>query len=175
MASPRIVARLAGAFYVVSVAAALVGETALRGAVADVVGDIAIACFVVVALCLFALFRPGHQGLALLATALNLAGLTFEALRLHPGGVNAALVLHGAFCIATGLLTFRSTFVPRVLGVLLAIGGVAWLTNVSPRLAGQLAPYNVGVGFLGVGSFMVWLLVKGVDEARWRQQVAAAT
>ena len=175
MASRRLVARLAGAFYVASVATAVVGEAALHGAVAYVVGDIAIACFVVVALCLFALFRPEHPVLALLATALNLAGLTFEVLRLHPGGVNAALVLHGGFCIVTGLLALRSTFMPRGLGVLMTIGGVAWLTNVSPRLAAQLAPYHVGVGFLGVGSFMVWLLVKGVDEGRRRRQVTAAT
>lgn len=60
---------------------------------------------------------------------------------------------------------------------LLAIAGVAWLTGsvasiLSPPLAVSLAPYTVAVGGLGETVFTLWLLVMGVNAARWREHAA---
>jgi hypothetical protein len=45
-------------------------------------------------------------------------------LQLHAQGSNISLVLFGSYNLLTGYLIVRSTFLPRVLGVLLAISGV---------------------------------------------------
>ena len=171
-ASPRFKARVAGFFYLVSVLTAVSGEVFLRGKVGFAAGLIAVACYVVVTLALYDIFKPVNRSLSLLAAFFNLVGLTFEALRLDPHGVNIALVFHGLYCLLIGYLTFRSTFLPRILGALMAFAGLAWLTNLSPSLAKYLSPYNVACGFVGVASLMLWLLVMGVNVQRWNAQAS---
>jgi Domain of unknown function (DUF4386) len=171
-ASPRFKARVAGFFYLVSVLTAVSGEVFLRGKVGFAAGLIAVACYVVVTLALYDIFKPVNRSLSLLAAYFNLVGLTFEALRLDPHGVNIALVFHGLYCLLIGYLTFRSTFLPRILGALMAFAGLAWLTNLSPSLAKYLSPYNVACGFVGVASLMLWLLVMGVNVQRWNAQAS---
>lgn len=115
-----------------------------------------------------------NKSLALLATLFNLLGLTFEALELHLWGMNIALIFHGIYCLLTGYLVFRSSFLPRVLGVLMAIGGVAWLTDLSTPVTNHLSPYNVVSGFVGEGLLMLWLLVIGLNGQRWHAQTSCS-
>jgi hypothetical protein len=91
-----------------------------------------------------------------------------EAFEWHFRGVNIALAFHGLYCLLAGYLIFRSAFLPRILGVLMAVGGLAWLTDLSIPLTNQLSPYNVITGFLGEGLTMLWLLVIGVNAQRWK-------
>ena len=42
-------------------------------------------------------------------------------------------------------------------------------------LAVRLQPWIVGVGVIGALTTVLWLLVKGVNEQRWKQQASAAT
>jgi hypothetical protein len=60
------------------------------------------------------------------------------------------------------------------LGVLMALAGLGWLTFLAPPLANALSPYVLVLGFLAELSLMLWLLVKGVNVQRWKQQAAAA-
>ncbi len=173
-ASPRFKAKIAGVFYLLSVLTAVFGELFLRGRLGFAAGLIAISFYIAVTLLLYDIFKPVNRSLALLAASFNLVCLAFEALRLHPQGVNIALVFHGFYCLLIGYLIFRSTFLPRILGALMAIGGLAWLTSMSPPLAKHLSPYNVAVGFLEVGSAMLWLPVMGVNVQRWKEQASAA-
>ncbi len=161
-ASPRYKARVAGGFYVLAVATAVFAESLPRGRLLYAVGLIPVACFVVVTLLLYSLFTPVNRSLALLAALLNLIGLALEAVELHPWGVNVALIFHGLYCLLIGYLVFHSTFLPRVLGLFMAIGGLAWLSDLSIPLTDRLSPYNVIAGFVGEGSLMLWLLVKGL-------------
>ena len=71
------------------------------------------------------------------------------------------LPLFGIYCILIGILIIKSTYVPRILGVLMAVGGIGWLTFVSSSLASQLSPYNYVPGIVGEGSLTIWLLVAG--------------
>jgi Domain of unknown function (DUF4386) len=103
---------------------------------------------------------------------ISLVGLSLEALEFHLHGVNVALIFHGLYCILIGLLMFRSVLLPRALGILMTIGGFAWLTDLSIPFTNQLGPYNVGVGFLGEGLPMLWLLIIGVND---RAERARAT
>jgi len=172
-ASPRFKARVAGVFYVLAVLTAAFAEGLVRGRLLYAAGLIPVACFVVVTLLLYQLFKPVGRSLALLAALFNLAGLTLETLELHLWGVNIALIFHGLYCLLIGFLVFRSAFLPRILGLLMALGGLAWLTDLSIPLTDHLSPYNVISGFVGEGSLMLWLLVIGVNGQRWNAQASA--
>jgi hypothetical protein len=89
-------------------------------------------------------------------------GLAFEARQWYPRGVVIAMVFHALYCLTIGCLVSRSRLLPRLLGLLMALAGVAWLVFLSPPLSRQLSPYNVVIGFLGEGLFMLWLLTMGV-------------
>jgi hypothetical protein len=83
-------------------------------------------------------------------------------------------VFHGFYGLLIGYLIFRSTFLPRVLGVLMAIAGLCWLTFLSTPLANTLSPYNLASAHLGEGLVMLWLLVMGVDVQQWKEQSGGA-
>ena len=161
---PRRRARLAGTFYVFSVIIAVSGESILHRWLAITCGLAAVAGFVAVTLLMFAIFKPVNRTLALLAMLFGLAGLTFEALRWGPFGIDMGVVLHGVYCLLIGCLVLRSTFLPRILGALMAIAGLAWMVRISPHLAHHFYSYSVGVGFFGEGLLMLWLLLVGVNS-----------
>ena len=160
--SPRLKARMAGALYFFSLLTAASGELVFHGRVAIALGLIAVSMMVGMTLLLYDILASVSQSLSLLAAFINLVGLSFEALRWNPGGVDIALVFTGINHLLVGSLIFRSTFLPRVLGVLMAVAGLAWITYLSPSLANNLSPYNTASGLLGEGSVMLWLLVMGV-------------
>jgi hypothetical protein len=90
----------------------------------------------------------------------------------HAGYI--ALVFFGVFNLLIGYLVFRSTFLPRILGVLMALSGLGWLTSLSPPLAHYLLiPIEV-IGILAEASLMLWLLVMGVNNQRWTERAVAA-
>jgi Domain of unknown function (DUF4386) len=174
-ASPRFKGRIAGGLYFFSLLTAAFGETSLHGSrLAVAVGLIAVAGMVALTVLLYFIFRPVSRSLSLLAAFVNLVGLSFEALRWNPRGLDIALVFTGAYCILIGYLIFRSTFLPRILGALMAFGGLAWLTYLSRSLAHDLSPYNVAFGILGEALLCLWLLVMGVNVQRWKEQASAA-
>jgi len=51
---------------------------------------------------------------------------------------------------------------------------LGWLTFLSPTLGYRLFPYLAGVGLLGATALILWLLVFGVNEQRWKEQAGAA-
>ncbi len=57
----------------------------------------------------------------------------------------------------------------------MAFGGLRWLTFVSARFAHSLSPYNMAPGILGEGRLTLWLLVVGVNAARWKEQASKAS
>ena len=61
-----------------------------------------------------------------------------------------------------GYLVIRSNYIPRIIGVLLIMAGLGWLTNT---LQPYIFPsFNVGfiaISFFGELIFMFWLLIKG--------------
>ena len=172
-ASPRFKARIAGVLSLLSLLAALFGEFIVRRF--EIAGDlIAVSGNIVVTLLLYGIFKPVNRGLSLLAASFNLVGLTCGALRWNPGGADIPVVFDGLYCLLIGYLIFRSTFLPRILGALMAIAGFGWLTYLSPSLAKSLSPYNLALGILGQESLMLWLLVMGVNEQRWKEQASVA-
>ncbi len=109
----------------------------------------------------------------------QLRALTLTSLRLYEQGHNISIFFFGIYCALLGRLVFRSTFLPRILGVLLAIAGLGWLTEafatfLSPPLASHLFPYILAPGALGEGALTLWLLVVGVNGPRWKRQAGVA-
>jgi hypothetical protein len=158
-ASPRFEARMAGVLFVLSVMTAAIIEIFVRGRLNLAAGLIAVSGMVAVTLLFYDLLSPLSRSLSFVAAFFNLAGLAFEALRFQPQGVNIAVVFDGFYCILVGYLVFRSASVPRFLGVLMALGGLGWLTFLSSALANYLSPYNLAFGVLGEGLVCVWILV----------------
>jgi hypothetical protein len=107
-------------------------------------------------------------------TAEQLQALVQMFLELHILADNICLVFFGLYCLLIGCLIFRSVFLPRILGVLMAFAGLGWLTFLSPPLAKYLSPSILVLGFLAELSLCLWLLAMGVNVQRWRQQASAA-
>ena len=107
-------------------------------------GDVIAILYIAYTLLLYHVFRPVNRGLSLLAACFSL----------------------------------RSIFLPRILGVLLAFSGVCYLINsfatfLSPAFAAHLVPYILIPGLAEL-LLALWLVVFGVNAARWREQEAAA-
>jgi len=108
-------------------------------------------------------------GFSLIGCALSILAL----LHLAPSRPQP-LVFFGCYCLLIGYLILRSTFLPRILGVLMAVGGLGWLTFISPALSAYLAPYNMVPGILGEATLTVWLLAAGVNSRCWNEQALMA-
>ena len=104
----------------------------------------------------------------------QLRALALMFLELNTQANNICVVFFGVYCLLLGYLIFRSVFLPRILGVGMALAGLGWLTFLSPPLANHLSPYNLVLGFLAELSLMLWLLVMGVNVQRWKEQANAA-
>ncbi len=173
-ASPRFKARIAGVFWLMVF---LAGSLALflgRGVVFSAANIFAPLCYIVVTLLLYDLLKPVNRSVSLLATFFGLAGCAVSLFRLTPFIHLRDLVFFGLQCLLVGYLIFNSTFLPRILGLVMAFAGLGWLTFLSPPLAKYLSPYNLAPGILGEGLLIVWLLVKGVNEQRWKEKASVA-
>ena len=113
----------------------------------------------------------GAPEVAALASAQREAlGMLF--LRLHTHGVLAMEIFWGLWLVPFGLLVMKSRFLPRVLGILLVIAGVAYVAHsvVSLLLDGPRIILYERVTMLAraAGEFpiMLWLVIKGADARR---------
>jgi hypothetical protein len=86
---------------------------------------------------------------------------------------NLYLVFFGVWCVLNGYLIFRSTFLPRIFGVLLMIDGLGWMTYLSPALGVSLFPFIAVASGLAELPLPLWLLVFGVNAQRWKEQASA--
>jgi hypothetical protein len=97
----------------------------------------------------------------------------------HGYGFGVALIFFGCVCLIDGYLIFRSGFLPKTIGVLMQIAGLSYLTNsftliLAPTFADRLFPAVLVPAFVGEASLCLWLLVKGVNVQRWKEQASAA-
>jgi len=95
-------------------------------------------------------------------------------LKVNDRGAAMALVFFGFYALLTGYLIIKSTSLPRILGALSVVGGLGWLSFLYLPLGYRLFPYIAVIGLLGAAALIVWLLVFGVNEQRWKEQARAA-
>ena len=116
-----------------------------------------------------------HAGNSLSAfTQEQLHALAYMFLKLNGLAMDTNLVFFGLWCVLTGYLIFKSTFMPRILGVLLAIDGLGWMMFMWPPLGHYLfLPIGIACGVAEI-PLQLWLLIFGVNNERWKAQAAEA-
>ncbi len=147
--SPRVKARITGFVYLMIFLAAPSGAASAT----PIKMAINLSCDLAVAFLLYDLLRSVSRSLSLLAalfrlifiilmaiTSLNYFGLSglFQQPRsadAFDAGYGIALVPFAISCVLIGYLVFRSTFLPRILGVLMGVAGGAYLIFLCPHLA----------------------------------------
>ena len=172
----RLLARIAGALYVLNTVTSLYSFYGPKNRLSFVSSLVATAAYIAVVVLFYILFEPVSRKVALLAAAAGMAGNVMSLLSaFHLIQFKMIfMTFFGFYCVLIGYLIFRSTFLPRVLGALMALAGLGYLTFLWPPLGKFLNPYNMLPGALGEWSLTVWLLVKGVDQQRWKEHCTVA-
>lgn len=181
LVSPRLLARVAGVYYLLIFIAAPSGAataTPLKMLVT-------MACDTAVALIFYNLFKPVNRRLSLTALIFRLVFVAimtldslyyFGALDLVYSAPSAqtfdtiytfALALFGAHCLLIGYLIYGSKFLPRVLGILMILAGLGHVNSVSPWMAHHAYPFILIPGALGEGLLTLRLLIGGVNSESW--------
>jgi len=129
-------------------------------------------------MCLFLLtpliLLGGEHSLTAL-TPDKLHALALVAMKLYHLCYAIALAFFGCYDLLIGSLAFKSTFLPRPVGVLMGITGLGWLTFSIPPISASLLPYNSIAGSIGEVSMILWLCVLGVNAERWHEQASKAS
>lgn len=104
--------------------------------------------------------------------------LALLAMKLHGDGYAISLVFFAFACLSLGYLIFRSGYLPRAIGALMAIAGACYLINsfahfLDPAFAATLFPALFVPIFVAELSLTLWLIVKGVDAAKWEERASA--
>ncbi len=107
-------------------------------------------------------------------TAEQLAAAAYFSVHLFEQGFAISLIFFAFDCLTMAYLIFHSSFMPRIIGVLLAIEGLGYLINsfslfLSPALQARIFPYFSATGIAEI-ALCGWLLVMGVNVQRWREQ-----
>jgi len=100
--------------------------------------------------------------------------LAYLILKLYTPTYSISLVFFAFAFAVIGYLVFRSTFLPRFLGVLAMIAGFGWMPFLWPPLAELLWPRVILPLDLGELALVLWLLFAGVKLERWHEQANAA-
>jgi hypothetical protein len=121
----------------------------------------------------------GATYLSAFSTA-QLQAMALLALKLHAQGYLICLVFFGFYEVTLGYLIFKSGFLPRALGVLVGLAGLAFVANsfsqfLAPAVGDVLNPYLLAVDGIGEISLTLWLLVFGVNPDRWRARTYTAS
>jgi hypothetical protein len=90
-------------------------------------------------------------------------------------GFNLAFIFFGFYGISIGTLIFKSTFLPKFIGVFLWIGGICYLLYsfsnfLAPEFSQRLVPYIQIPSGLAELTFCLWILFIGVNETKWKQR-----
>ena len=109
----------------------------------------------------------------------QLAGFSLLAIKLHGTAYNISLVFFAFCCFAKGALIIKARFMPSWLGVLVLIAGACYFVNsfgffLAPAFAASLYPMILMPCLAAELALMLWLLIVGVNEEKWRAQAAGA-
>ena len=184
--SARSLARIGGALYLINI---LLGAFAIGFAPSQPgVYRLGVAAHLIVgltniplALVFYELFKVVSRRLAMLVVFFTLVAtsieLAFVAAELplrstSAAGYDVSSVFFALYGVTIGWLVVRSTFLPTLIGILLIIGSLCYLTYgfadiVAPSFASLLVPWIQLPSLLGELSFALWLLIAAVDGRRW--------
>lgn len=105
----------------------------------------------------------------------QLKALALLLLNVNNQGTGIAVAFFGFSTFMNGILVFRSTFLPRILGIISMLGGLGWLTFLYPPLGNQIYPYLMVIAIIGSILQILWLLIKGVNVEQWKKRALEST
>ena len=113
-----------------------------------------------------ALIVFGHPAFLSVFDKPQLDALGYLFIRIHSQGGVLATVFWGLWLFPFGVLVFQSGFMPRALGVLLIINGLAYVTHAStslllPQYSGVVAQFAMVPELVGELATILWLLIWG--------------
>ena len=92
----------------------------------------------------------------------QLDALVMTSVNRFTNGWDVALVIFGLHLLVLGYLVFRSTYVPKVIGILVAIAALGYLIDSFGALLSSSYDANLaGFAFVGEALLMLWLLWRG--------------
>jgi hypothetical protein len=101
-------------------------------------------------------------------SAEQLEGLAYLSINVYKTGFVTAQLFFGTWLFPLGYLVYKSKFLPRFLGVLLMVDGIAvliWFLQALLLPAYPAISYpGLAVSFIAEVGLALWLLVKGVKE-----------
>ena len=102
----------------------------------------------------------------------QLQALAYISIKADGYGFGIGLVFFGFECLIIGYLIFQSGYLPKVIGIMLQIAGLCYLINsfaliLAPTFADIISPAILIPSFIGELSLCLWLLLKGVNLAKW--------
>ncbi len=110
--------------------------------------------------------------LLLLDSAEQSQSLIALFLDLHETGITIASIFWGLWLFPMGYLVFKSNYIPKIIGVLLLIGGVGYLFDFTTFFLFPSFGMTVSeVTFIGELILPLWLLIKSIDVTQWERQV----
>ena len=106
----------------------------------------------------------------------QLQALAMLSLNVSGYGQAVFTMFYGVGSLLVGYLVYRSDFLPKFIGILLMLAGLGFATRtfawvLAPSYSSPLLLIPAAVAFL---ILTVWLLVKGVDTAKWNERAAHA-
>jgi hypothetical protein len=106
----------------------------------------------------------------------QIATLTLLSLKLFSYGAGLLLVFYGIGWIVRGWLMIRSGYLPSLLGALMIVGGLGFAARtftgvLAPQYASPIMLFLMAPGGVLLG---LWLLVRGVNQAKWDAKGASA-
>lgn len=104
----------------------------------------------------------------------SLANLALES---HDLVFNIALIFFGCACLVEGYLLYKSGYFPKFIGILMQIAGLCYLIACfaalfAPALSNLISPLILLPPLIGELSYCLWLLIKGVDMAKWNARMS---
>lgn len=84
------------------------------------------------------------------------------------------MLFYGTAWIIRGYLTFKSGYLPRVLGALMVAAGVGFFAKNMTKVLVPAYSLDILLApmFLNVVALAIWMLVKGVDRDKWNRAAA---
>jgi hypothetical protein len=109
----------------------------------------------------------------------QLAAFASMAIRAHSYGYSMALLLIGCTFLVHGWLIFKSGYLPKFLGVLIWVAGIGYISNGFAQILFSNVARLVFMAiilpvFIGETTLSLWLLIKGVNIAKWNASVEPA-
>jgi len=122
-----------------------------------------------------ALFPLGNADYLKAINPQQLYAQAYLSLKLHDYGFGAGLLFFGFACIFLGYLIFKSGYLPKILGIIMQIAGLCYIANsvslfLVPAFQSEIFPFILFPCFIAELSLCLWLLIKGVNVARWKER-----